>query len=165
MYVEIAKEASVSTGIVYRYFEDKKDIFIASLDLYSSTFYDTLFVELRTLTVPINISVFLEKIIDTFVERHNVSKFAHEEMLAMSHSDPDVAKYFYESEENVTERICDLLPALGLDIINAHEKIHIITNIIENYCHEVVYHKHPYMNYAIMKTIVIEAIEKILYCY
>ena len=38
------------------------------------------------------------------------------------------------------------------------EKVHIIIGIVENYCHEIVYHKHESINYNVMKNEVINTI-------
>ena len=47
--VEIAKLAGVSTGIVYNYFVDKKDIFIAAFDSYANSIMQPVFENLTTL--------------------------------------------------------------------------------------------------------------------
>ena len=42
------------------------------------------------------------------------------------------------------------------------EKVHIIINMVDNLCHEIVYHKHPQINYDIMKNEVVAVIRNIL---
>ena len=39
----------------------------------------------------------------------------------------------------------------NIEIDNSREKIHIIIGLIDNLCHEVVYHKHDNLNYDLMK--------------
>ena len=41
---------------------------------------------------------------------------------------------------------------------NINEKAHLIVSIIDNLCHELVYHKHENMNYDAMTDIVINTI-------
>ena len=43
-----------------------------------------------------------------------------------------------------------------------NEKVHIIIHIVEDLCHEIVYHKHKSVNYDIMKKEVINIIINIL---
>ncbi len=50
----------------------------------------------------------------------------------------------------------------ALAVINIEEKVHIFTNMIDNYCHEVVYHKHKDLDYDAMKEEIINIIVNIL---
>lgn len=50
----------------------------------------------------------------------------------------------------------------ALAVINIEEKVHIFTNMIDNYCHEVVYHKHKDLDYDTMKEEIINIIVNIL---
>lgn len=45
---------------------------------------------------------------------------------------------------------------------NPIEKMHIVIGIIENLCHEVVYHKHNKINYEVMENETINLIMKLL---
>lgn len=51
----------------------------------------------------------------------------------------------------MTKQISELLIESGFDKTHIEEKVHIFTNMIDNYCHEVVYHKHKDLDYDIMK--------------
>lgn len=39
------------------------------------------------------------------------------------------------------------------------EKVHIMMGLIDNLCHEIIYHKHENMNYDVMTNIVINNIK------
>ena len=93
----------------------------------------------------------LDEIIDKFIETHTISKKSHEELIAMSHLDDEIANILNESELQMTEKIVTLFTDKGIILNNPLEKIHIIYGILDNYCHEVVYHKHNKINYDIMK--------------
>lgn len=155
---EIAKEAGVSTGIVYNYFQDKKDIFIAAVRFYAEGMTGQLYKNLQELKEPLDLTATLDQLIDIFVNSHTLSKEAHEEMLAMSHTDKDVREYFYEFEVTTTGTIVELMAQRSITPTNAPEKVHIAMGLIENFCHEIVYHKHELMNYGIMKQEIIRAI-------
>ena len=155
---EIAKEAGVSTGIVYQYFKDKYDIFIAGLEKYGDDiFFPMLKIKSETLDVK-NIRNDIKKMINDYIKEHKVSKTAHEEITAMIHSNDDVAKYFYKRELDMTEYIKYLLIKNNFKDNNLNEKVHIMIGMIDNLCHEVIYHKHKNMNYEKMTDIVIENI-------
>jgi deoxycytidylate deaminase len=153
---EIAKEAGVSTGIVYQYFKDKYDIFIAGLEKYGDDiFFPMLKIKSETLDVK-NIRNDIKKMINDYIKEHKVSKTAHEEITAMIHSNDDVAKYFYKRELDMTEYIKYLLIKNNFKDNNLNEKVHIMIGMIDNLCHEVIYHKHKNMDYEKMTDIVIE---------
>lgn len=159
---EIAKRAGVSTGIVYNYFTDKKGIFFAVLDDFSTAITNTIFLELQTADMNINLEDAVNKIIDNSIEMHLSSKKAHEEMIAMSHLEADVKDYFVKFEENLIKMLADSLVIHGYIISNPHEKLHLAYDMVENYCHEVLYFKHKCVDNTVMKEIVAKTIVSIL---
>lgn len=160
---DIAKYADVSVGIIYQYFSDKKDIFIEGVKQYSDGIMYPMINLLETEKIDIkSFENLLKNIIKKFIENHTISKKAHEELLAMSHLDDDVAKIFKNSEYEMTEKIVALLEKNNIYIQNSREKVHIIWGIIDTFCHEVVYHKHDEINYDVMLEEVINIIINII---
>ena len=81
----------------------------------------------------------------------------------MSHLDDEISTIFKNSEIEMTEKIVSLLDKNNnIKIDNSREKLHIIMGIIDNLCHEIVYHKHKNINYDIMKKEVINIAINIL---
>ena len=159
---EIAKNAGVSTGIVYQYFKDKHDIFIDALKKYADNiFYPMLDIPLKDFDKN-NLTEIVKKMIENFIQNHKLSQSAHEEIMAMAHSDKDVAFYFHKREIEMTQKIYDLLVENGFDSKNLMEKSHIAIGLIDNLCHEIVYHKHSELNYDIMTDMCINTIIYIL---
>ena len=155
---EIAKNAGVSTGIVYQYFKDKHDILIEALKKYADNiFYPMLNIPIKEFD-KIDLSEIIKKMIDSFITNHKLSQSAHEEIMAMAHLDKDVAFYFHKREMQMTEKIYDLLVKNGFDSKDLMEKSHICIGLIDNLCHEIVYHKHSELNYEIMTNICINTI-------
>lgn len=155
---EIAKAAGVSTGIVYQYFNDKRDIFLQGIEQYA-----------KTLMFPINniknkhidknnLYNEFKKLINLCIKNHKISESAHEEIWALQHSDKDVAKIFRNYEIETTNNLVQTLQASNINPENINEKAHLIISIIDNLCHEIVYHKHENMNYNIMTEIAINTI-------
>lgn len=160
---DIAKYADVSVGIIYQYFNDKKDIFIEGVKQYSDRIMYPMINLLETEKIEINnFESLFKNMIKKFIENHNISKKAHEELLAMSHLDDDIAKIFKDSEYEMTEKIVALLENNNICLQNPREKIHILWGIIDNFCHEVVYHKHSKIDYSIMQDEVISIIMTII---
>lgn len=160
---DIAKYADVSVGIIYQYFNDKKDIFIEGVKNYSDGIMYPMINILETRKIEIdNLNIILTNMINELVKSHNMSKTAHEELIAMSHLDDDVGNIFKNSELKMTEKIVLLLENNNLHINNAREKIHIAIGLIDNLCHEIVYHKHEKFDYNTMQKEVIDIIMNML---
>lgn len=160
---EIAKYSGVSTGIIYQYFNDKKEIFIEGVKNYSDNIMYPMVDILENDNIDINnLDTLLKDIINKFIKNHTISKKAHEELMAMSHLDEDISNIFKESELRMTEKIVSLLDKNNIIVSNSTEKIHIIIGIIDNLCHEIVYHNHSLINYDIMKDEVINIIIKMI---
>lgn len=161
--VDIAKYAGVSTGIIYQYFNDKREIFIEGVKNYSNNITFPMLDVLTDIKLEKNnLAEVIRRIINEFVKNHTMSKKAHEELMAMSHLDKDVRKIFTDNEIAMSERIVNYLKDSGFILTNIHEKVHIIIGIVDNYCHEVVYHKHDILNYDLMEDELIKTIEFIL---
>ena len=160
---EIAKAAGVSTGIVYSYFNDKHDILLEGLKRYANNiFYPSIdFINDIKITEN-NLAEIIKKVISQFVNNHKLSQSAHEEITAMIHSDKDVAKFFHDNEIEMTNIIADLLKKYGFNQTDLMERSHIIIILIDNICHEIVYHKHSDINYDTMTDIVVNEIVHIL---
>lgn len=159
---EIAKKAGVSTGIIYQYFKDKHDIFIAGLQKYADKiFYPMLNIEVKTFRQQ-DFPTILRNMIEQYSKEHKLSESAHQEIMAMTHLDKDVSHYFYQREMDMTIEISNLLKSNGYLCDNLIEKVHIMIGMIDNLCHEIVYHKHDNINYNTMTDLVIESIIKIL---
>lgn len=159
---KIAKKAGVSTGIIYQYFKDKRDIFLAGLDKYAD---DIFYPMLKMPNVSFNekeLPKIMKNMITRYISNHKLSQLAHEEITAMTHSDKDVATYFHKKEMEMTNKISNILIENNFKILNINEKVHIVIGLIDNLCHEIVYHKHKELNYDTMTDIVVNEIVYIL---
>ena len=156
---EIAKAAGVSTGIVYQYFKDKHDILVEGIKRYASDiFYPMLNVTSNIKIDKNNLDFILRNMINAFVENHKLSQIAHEEIMSMTHSDKEIAEFFQENEMVITKNISKILVDNGFDSKNLDEKVHISIHLIDDLCHEIVYHKHKDLDYDVMINLVIENI-------
>ena len=109
-----------------------------------------------------NLDVIITNIIDKFLDAHKLSKTAHEELLAMSHLDEDIAEIFKNNEIEMTDKIVTVLKNNNIHLKNIEEKVHIAYNLIDSLCHEIVYHKHEKINYDVMKRQVVSCIVNLL---
>ncbi|HEX3075477.1 MAG TPA: TetR/AcrR family transcriptional regulator [Lachnospiraceae bacterium] len=155
---EIAKLAGVSTGIVYSYFKDKREIFILGLNIYCNNIADSIINKFTNLSIPYNIATLLSSVIEDAIEFHKETESAHQEIESMVLQDADAYAIFQQVETKITHAIAEIIEVLMPDIKNVHEKIHIAYDMIENLCHETIYYPHECIDYQRMKEIVINAI-------
>ena len=158
---EIAKRAGVSTGIVYQYFKDKYDILIEGLEKYGDNIF---FPMLKSKDIKFDKNDFetlLKQMIKYNISNHKVSNVAHEEIMAMVHSDKRVAEYYYKRELEMTNSLKEILLSNGFNDEYLFEKVHVMLGLIDNLCHQVTYHKHSDMNYDIMTSLVIDNIKNL----
>ena len=158
---EIAKEAGVSTGILYQYFKDKYDILIEGLEKYGDNIF---FPMLKTKDITFDKKDFnklLRQMIEYYISNHKISNTAHEEIMSMVHSDKKVAEYYYKRELEMTNSLKDILLNNKFTNDNLSEKVHIMMGLIDNLCHEITYHKHDNMNYEIMTNLIIDNVRNL----
>ena len=159
---EIAKQAEVSTGIVYQYFKDKHDILIAGIHKYGDEiFYPMLKLDKNKIDKN-NFSGVIKEMIEEYIKDHRISKNAHEEIMSMVHTDKEVAEYYYNREMNLTNQLYENLVSNHMNSSNLKEKVHIIIGMIDNLCHEIVYHQHSQLDYKAMTDIVIGNINNLI---
>ena len=154
--VDIAASANVSTGIIYQYFKDKLDIFIAGTKLYSEKLMFPMLnaLENKGITKE-NFDKILRNMVDETIKTHTLTKNAHKELMSMSCLDNEVFAIFNFNEEAATEKLVNNFP----NTTNIKEKVHLLINMVDNLCHEIVYHKHENYDYAFMKEQTIKLIE------
>lgn len=155
---EIARVAGVSTGIVYSYFKDKKDIFLCVIELYTSSITTPIFDLIAKVEKPFELYAVIKSCITKLIESHTMNKSVHEEMQALAHTDPDIRELFCKYQAQIATNIVEQMEKNDLHPTNAYEKAHLIFNIIENLIHEIVYHHHEYLNYDVMTDVAIHAV-------
>lgn len=151
---EIAKRAGVSTGIVYGYFQDKRDILICVLEIYINKVFDPILKTFDKLKAPINFKELIPSVIDLTIKTHKKHAKMHEVLHSLASTDEAVNAEFIELEDSITVKIADRLKSLGISIENAMEKIHFSMDIIQSFSHEYVFDKHDYIDYFVMREMV-----------
>ena len=152
---EIAKRAGVSTGIVYGYFRDKRDILICVLEIYITKAFDPFLKLFDNLSLPIDFDRLIPKIIDMAIKTHKNNRKIHEALHSLAGSDEAVGAQFISLEDDITLKIAQKFNHLGIKIENALEKIHFAMDIIQSFSHEYVFDKHDYIDYDVMKNMVV----------
>ncbi len=151
---EIAKRAGVSTGIVYGYFQDKRDILISVLDIYINRVFEPILKKFDKLSAPIDYSILIPEVIDLIIKTHKKHAKMHEVLHSLGSTDELVNSEFIALEDSLTSKITEKLSSLGENIENATEKVHFAMDIIQSFSHEYVFDKHEYIDYFVMREMV-----------
>ncbi len=152
---DIAKDAGVSTGIVYGYFRDKRDILLDILDIYIDDTFRPIFEIFDEATVA-DAKKLMTDIVEGAVRTHQQNAKMHEVLHSLQSTDEAVNKKFLALEDDITLKLAEKLKAAGVEIENPLEKIHVGMNVVQSFAHEYVFDHHRYLNYDVMKTVVID---------
>ncbi len=155
---QIAKRAGVSTGIVYGYFKDKRDILLDVLAIYVDNAFAPILEIMDKLCAPINFNALASHVLEGAINIHKSNANIHEALHSLSHTDKDVNARFIALEDEITLKIAQKLVSLGICCTHINEKIHFAMDIVQSFSHEYVYDSHPYINYDDMKKIVQDTI-------
>lgn len=150
---EIAKAAGVSTGIVYGYFKDKRDILLDVSEIYIAKVYEPLLKILDTLS-DADATTLVSQVLNGAIQAHKKNKKMHESLHALTHTDEAVNAKFIALEDDITHQFYTKLVAIGYREDGLIEKVHLSMNVVQSFCHEYVYDKHAYIDYEKMRAYV-----------
>ena len=153
---QIAKHAGVSTGIVYGYFRDKRDILLEVLSIYIDRVFTPVMDIFENLQAPLDFEPLLGTIIDETVSIHKNNDAIHEALHSLSSTDEAVSNKFLELEKDMTMNIVDTLKSIGYAPVDIYERVHLAMETIQSYAHECVYDLHDYIDYDKMRAGVIK---------
>ncbi len=159
---EIAKRAGVSTGIVYSYFKDKRDLLLEVLQIYIKDVFNPILQKFEEIKPPIDIDELISSSIDIVIEMHRSYAKIHESLHSMNHTDEAINKKFISLEDEITTTLVDKFKELKIPLSNPYEKIHLAMNIIQSFAHEYIYDNHDYINYEKMKVVVNKVIKEMI---
>lgn len=155
---EIAKRAGVSTGIVYGYFEDKRDILICVLKIYIERVSAPLMVAMKDLKSKDDLEKVVPEILDKVIEAHAQNARLHNTLHSLAPTDETVNSEFMQLENHVSEKICARLKEVGVCPVNLTERVHLAMNLFQSFSHEYVFDNHDYIDYSAMHEIVCNTI-------
>lgn len=160
--VQIAKRAGVSTGIVYGYFRDKKDILREVTSLYMEKVTKPILNLFDSLEAPFDTRDLVCKIVDLVISAHGENAGIHEALHSLTHTDPEISAQFIGLEDELTLKIADRLTRLNVLKENAKEKVHFAMDVLQSFAHEYIYDHHEYIDYDIFKTLVTDCLVSLI---
>ena len=113
---EIAKYAGVSTGALYSYFEDKRQIFIESFHQHLDAISSALLQQLTSLPEQLDLSTFIKKWIEVYIDLYAKSNHALVQLRLVIVDDEEINHHFSALENTYFSNIANILETLGQEI-------------------------------------------------
>ena len=148
---EIAKKAGVSTGIIYGYFKNKRDILSYVLKIYIKKVALPVMDYFETLNSDSDLKKAVSDVVNMTIDIHSSNANLHNILHSLAVTEKDINEDFIILEDHITSKASEKLSELGVKTDNIKEKVHISMNLIQSFAHENTYDKHKYLNYNAMK--------------
>ena len=148
---EIAKKAGVSTGIIYGYFKNKRDILSYVLKIYINKVALPVMDYFETLNSDSDLKKAVSDVVNMTIDIHSSNANLHNILHSLAVTEKDINEDFIILEDHITSKASEKLSELGVKNDNIKEKVHISMNLIQSFAHENTYDKHKYLNYNAMK--------------
>lgn len=149
--IEIAKRAGVSTGALYSYFSDKRQIFIESFHQYLESISKKLLHRLNICLCPFNLSTFIEKWVNEYIDLYSKSNLALVQLRLVIAEDSEINHHFSDLENSYFSDIADLLKSEGINCDNLFEKVYISCILIDSLRQEKAAFSHNDLNFNVLK--------------
>lgn len=153
---DIAKRAGVSTGIVYGYFADKRDILFYVLKIYIRETATPVMEYFTSVSKDVSLEELFDNIITVTQSIHQKSANLHNILHSLAFVNEDINEEFLHLEKHITVSAAQRLNEIGVTTERLEEKVHIAMNVIQDYAHEAIYDRHDYIDYDAMRKDVIK---------
>lgn len=148
----ICRRAGISTGALYSYFKDKKDIFIAAFrGFLEGEYFNKLLASLHDHTKPFSIDLFLDRCIEVLTEIYRSSYTALTELANMQLEDKEIMERFCHFEDIFMTAVVEALEAYQIKTDHLTEKYYLVYILMEALAQEKAFHNHASVDYDELK--------------
>ena len=148
---EIAKYAGVSTGALYSYFEDKRQIFIEAFQQHLDAISSELLQQLISLPEVLELSTFIEKWIEGYINLYAKSNHALVQLRLVIVDDKEINHHFSALENTYFSNIANILKTRGIICADLFEKVYISCILIDSLRQEKTSFSHNGLYFYIIK--------------
>jgi AcrR family transcriptional regulator len=148
---EIAKEAGLSVGSVYAYFEDKKDILLACLNKFGNDLTDEICREIGKFAENGDLLSTAKRSIEVLVKSHDdQSRLYHDEIMSLQYRDEEVKLYFTEVQKSLMSAVTNAIAAHGFVFSHSREQTFLLFQMVEAIQDELAFDKSPDIDHEIL---------------
>ena len=148
---EIADKAGVSTGTIYSYFKDKKDIYVVAFENFLNEHMQPLIEDLANTPKPIDVRKFVEKCIEMFKNFYANAKQPINELGATQEANPEIMQHFAAYEDMLLSAFVKALDSPNVNQKNLSEKVYLLYSISELVGQEYAFGYHKSINLKILR--------------
>lgn len=148
--IEIAKRAGISTGALYSYFKDKKQIYIAAFQDYLENISGHL-IEKLSLQQPFSLASFVENWICYYIDLYADTSQTLAQLRMMISEDTDINRHFSNFENEYFLKITELLNKNGIEHDDLFEKVYTCCILIDGLRQEKSSFSHIGLDFNIFK--------------
>lgn len=127
---DIAKAAGISTGSVYAYFKDKKDILLICLYRFGERLTKQIGEKVKSLSFNEDIKNTMVSVLRIFVNYQNWTKLLHDEIMSLKYIDTDVKNYFRDIQKTMIGEVVNQLKLSGYVFSNEKEQTFLLFQMI-----------------------------------
>lgn len=147
---DIAKEAGLSTGSVYAYFSDKKDILLACLNKFGNKLTDDICEEISILPKTGNLLETTKNTLKIFVKSHNSKRIYHDEISSLEYLDEDVKNFFTNVQKTLMDAVINELDKLGYVFKYKREQSFLLFQMVRGIEDELVFNHTPDIDHDVL---------------
>lgn len=137
---EIAKRAGVSVGVVYSYFQDKKDILIQVIDAYLMELEQRFSTVLDEMTAGQELESVIERFAESLRASHRMNQAAYDEFLALALRNEEIRKKFDSFEDKILQELFrELSKRQNIAKVHLMERLRLSYGVIEHLCHDTIW--------------------------
>lgn len=158
---EVASSAGLSTGVAYRYFKNKKDLLLATIQYAYVNIKDMAHMEDNLFMTFSTEEEKLAYIMDKFVMLHQKYYDFHEVLEGLKHSDPDVKELYDQIENSAMDEVINRMKLFLPSEKNLPEKVHLAVSMLETYCHMRLDEQYKTLDFSFVKQEIIKTIVRL----
>lgn len=158
---EVASSAGLSTGVAYRYFKNKKDLLLATIQYAYVNIKDMAHMEDNLFMTFSTEEEKLAYIMDKFVMLHQKYYDFHEVLEGLKHSDPDVKELYLQIENSAMYEVINRMKLFLPSEKNLPEKVHLAVSMLETYCHMRLDEQYKTLDFSFVKQEIIKTIVRL----
>lgn len=147
---DIAKAAGISTGSVYAYYEDKKDILLVCLNRFGEELTEKICNNVENLRATGDAKSAVKNILKIFVNINDWTKLLRDEILSLKYRDEDVKKYFEKIQNTMMEAVTNQLEECGYTFNHKNEQTFLLFHMIMSIVDELAFEHNSHVNKEIL---------------
>ncbi len=156
--VDIAKSANISTGSIYAYYKDKKDILIECLNRFGKNLTLEIYEKVGNLSVNEDIDITIKNTLGLLINYQNWSKLLRDEIMSLQYRDSDIKEYFQNIQKTMMAAVTKQLATNGYYFKHEREQTFLLFQMIMGIEDELAFTHSPSINPEILINECVQAI-------